>query len=46
MKGGPFGDIKKNCEKSLTKPKKPAQKNLIKDGTQTHVLLLGRPQKA
>ena len=27
MKGGPFGDIKKNCEKSLTKPKKkPAQK--------------------
>ena len=26
MKGGPFGDIKKICEKSLTKPKKPAQK--------------------
>ena len=46
MKGGPFGDIKKICEKSLTKPKKPAQKKLIKDGTRTHVLLLGRPQKA
>ena len=26
MKGGPFGDIKKTEEKSLTKPKKPAQK--------------------
>ena len=26
MKGGPFGDINKLCEKSVTKPKKPAQK--------------------
>ena len=26
MKRGPFGDILKNCEKSLTKPKKTAQK--------------------
>ena len=26
MKGGPFGDILKICEKSITKPKKPAQK--------------------
>ena len=42
---GPFGDIKKICQKSLTKPKKPAQKIFVKGGTRTHVLLLGRPQK-
>ena len=46
MKGAPFGDNKKICEKSLTKPKKPAQKILVKGGSPTHVLLLGRPQKA
>ena len=26
MKGGPFGDIKKICEKNLTKPKKTCTK--------------------
>ena len=26
MKGGPFGDIKKICEKSLTKPEKTCTK--------------------
>ena len=46
MKGGPFGDIKKFAKKSLTKPKKIYKKNLVKGGTQTHVLPLGRPQKA
>ena len=46
MKGGPFGDIKKIAKKSLTKPKESTQKKLVKCGTRTHVLLLGRPQKA
>ena len=43
MKGGPFGDIKtiaKKAEKNLHK------KNLVKGGTRTHVLPLGRLQKA
>ena len=44
--GGSFGDIKKICEKRLTRPKYPAQKNLVNGGTRTHVLLLGRPQKS
>ena len=43
MKGGPFGDI---CEKSLTKPKKIAQKNFGHGGTRTHVILLVRPRKS
>ena len=43
MKGGPFEDI---CEKSLTKPKKFAQKNFGHGGTRTHVILLVRPQKS
>ena len=46
MKGGPFGDIKKIAKKSLTKPKKIYTKKLVKGGTRTHVLPLGRPQKA
>ena len=46
MKGGPFGDIKKIAKKSLTKPKKIYTKKLAKGGTRTHVLPLGRPQKA
>ena len=45
LEGGPFGDIKKIYEKSLTKPKLHAQKKLVKSETQTHVLLLGRRQK-
>ena len=32
MKGGPFGDIKKIAKKSVTKPKKPAQKFLVNVG--------------
>ena len=43
MKGGPFGD---NCEKSLTKAKKFAQKNFGHGGTRTHVILLVRPRKS
>ena len=45
MKGGPFGDIKKIAKRSLTKPKKITRK-LVNGGTRTHVLPLGRPQKA
>ena len=45
MKGGIFGDMKKNCEKSKKKNEKHAQKSLVKGETRTHVLLLGRPQK-
>ena len=33
--GGPSGDSKKICEKSLTKPKKHAQKILVMGGTRT-----------
>ena len=43
MKGGPFGDI---FEKSLTKPKKFAQKKFGHGGTRTRVILLVRPQKS
>ena len=32
MKCGSFGDIKNICEKSLTKPKKPAQKTWSRAG--------------
>ena len=47
MKGGPFGDIKKIAKKKSHKAeKKSTQKNLVKGGTRTHVLPLGRPQKA
>ena len=47
MKGGPFGDNKKNCEKKSHKAEKNLhKKNLVKGGTRTHVLPLGRPQKA
>ena len=46
MKGGPFGDIKKIAKKVSQSRKKATQKNLVKDGTRTHVLPLGRPQKA
>ena len=46
MKGGHFGDIKKICEKSLTKPKKPAQKNLDKGGNRTHVFCLADLKQA
>ena len=41
---GPFADIEKICQKSLTKPKYSAQK-IGQGGTRTHVLLLGRPQR-
>ena len=42
----PLETLKKFAKKVSQSRKKPAQKNLIKDGTRTHVLLLGRPQKA
>ena len=45
MKGGPFGDIKKLRKKSH-KAEKNLHKKLVKGGTRTHVLPLGRPQKA
>ena len=43
--GGPFGDIKKIAKKSLTKPKKPAQKFFWSWAGFEPVFLLGRPQK-
>ena len=47
MKGGPFGDIKKICErKSLKAEKNLHEKILVKSGTRTHVLPLDRHQKA
>ena len=47
MKGGPFGDIKKNCEKNYHKAEKNLLKNTSDQGwTRTHALLLGRPQKS
>ena len=45
MKGGLFGDIKKIAKKSH-KAENLHKKNLVGDGTRTHVLLLGRPQKS
>ena len=45
LKGGPFGDIKKICEKKSHKAEITSTKNLLKGETQTHVLLLDRPQK-
>ena len=45
--GGPSGDIKKICEKSLTKPKTNLhKKNFGHGGTRTHVILLVRPRKS
>ena len=44
MKGDPLETLK-NLRKNH-KAEKPAQKILVKGGTRTHVLLLGRPQKA
>ena len=47
MKGGPFGDIKKIAKKKSHKAEKNLhKKKLVKGGTRTHVLQLGRPQKA
>ena len=46
MKGGPSGYIKKIAKKVSESRKKSTQKNLVKGGTRTHVLSLGRPQKA
>ena len=47
MKGGdPLETLKNLREKSITKPKKPAQKIFGQGWTPTHVLLLGRPQKS
>ena len=44
MTGGPFGDF---CEKKSHKAEKKLHKKiLVKGGTRTHVLLLGRPQKS
>ena len=44
MTGGPFGDI---CEKKVSQSRKKLHKKiLVKGGTRTHVLLLGRPQKS
>ena len=43
MKGGPFGDI---CEKSLTKPKKIAQKNLVMSGLEPMSFCLSDLEKA
>ena len=44
--GGPFGGIKKNCEKSYNAEKTCTKNFLVMGGTRTHVLLLGRPQKS
>ena len=44
--GDPLETLKKFAKKSLTKPKNLHKKFLVKDGTRTNVLLLGRPQKA
>ena len=45
--GGPSGDIKKICEKSLTKSKTNLhKKNFGHGGTRTHVILLVRPRKS
>ena len=46
MKGGPFGDIKKIAKKVSQSRKKSTQKKFGQGLTQTHVLSLGRPQKA
>ena len=43
MKGGPFGDI---CEKSLTKPKKIAQKILVMAGLEPMSFCLSDLEKA
>ena len=44
MTGGPFGDI---CKKKSHKAEKNLHKKiLVKGGTRTYVLLLGRPQKS
>ena len=57
VKGGPLGvfehpltkmkgDIKEICEKKYHKAEKNLHKSLVEGGTRTHILLLGRPQKA
>ena len=47
MKGDPLKTLNKFAKKTLTKPKKTCTKKFLVMGmTQTHVLLLGRPQKS
>ena len=43
--GVPFGDIKKMRKKVSQSRNNLHKKFLVKGGTRTHVLLLGRPQK-
>ena len=45
LKGGPFEDIVKVCEKKSLKAEIHANKILVRSETRTHVLLLDRPQK-
>ena len=46
IKRGPFGGIKKICEKNVSQSRNNLHKNLVKRWIRTHVLLLGRPQKS
>ena len=45
IEGGPFGDIEKICEKVSKSRNNLHKKCLVKGGTRTHVLLLGRSLK-
>ena len=44
MKGRPFGDITKFCQKKSHKAEITCTKTLVKGETRTHVLRLGRTQ--